>query len=249
MHELVAIRAVAEHERVGAVGDPVEQQGEDPEASVPDDRPRPHDRDVEPVGGRPQTGPLGGELGRPVRLDGVGHRVAAHGVRLGDAEHRARREVDNLAHLRDPARLQQRCRAVHVDGSQSGPVTAQRHLGDAVVHDVDTGGGPPHGGGVADVGDDHLDAIRLPGRGVDVENADGARRLDEVVDEQAPEVAIATGDENLHSAIPSARHHSTLRRMPSARPTDGSYPSSRWAAEMSQAIVSPSSPRTWSWLT
>ena len=66
--ELVAVGAVAEHERVGAVGDPVEQDAEDAEAAVAEDRARPHDRDVEPVGGRPQAGPLGGELGVPVGL-------------------------------------------------------------------------------------------------------------------------------------------------------------------------------------
>ena len=41
--ELVAVGAVAEHERVGAVGDPVEQDGEDAEAAVAEDRAWPHD--------------------------------------------------------------------------------------------------------------------------------------------------------------------------------------------------------------
>ena len=52
VHELVAVDAVAEHDRVGAVGDPVEQDAEDAEPTVAEDRARPHDRHVEPVARR-----------------------------------------------------------------------------------------------------------------------------------------------------------------------------------------------------
>ena len=50
--ELVAVGAVAEHDRVGAVGDPVEEDAEDAEAAVAEDRARADDRDVEAVDGQ-----------------------------------------------------------------------------------------------------------------------------------------------------------------------------------------------------
>ena len=118
MDELVAVGAVAEHERVGAVGDPVEQHGEDAQAAVADDRARPHDRDVEAAGGGVQARPLGGELGGAVGLCGRGTVSRRTGLDCRDPEHGARREVDDLADPGGAARLQQRRRPIDVDRAQ-----------------------------------------------------------------------------------------------------------------------------------
>ena len=62
MDELVAVVAAAEHEDVGAVGDPVEQDPEDAEAAVTEDRPRPHDGDVEALRDALEACPFGSHL-------------------------------------------------------------------------------------------------------------------------------------------------------------------------------------------
>ena len=73
--ELVAVRAVAEHEHIGAIGDPVEQDGEDTEPTVTEDGPRPHDADVELAPGHGlQARPLGRQLGETVGLSRRRHR-------------------------------------------------------------------------------------------------------------------------------------------------------------------------------
>ena len=159
--ELVAVGAVAEHDRVGAVGDPVEQDPEDAEPAVAEDRPRPHDRHVEPGGGGAQAGPLGGQLGVAVGLLRAGHRGRQHRVGLGDAEHGARRRVHDLGRRRRRRRRRGAiARAVDVDRAQQPRVAGQRHLGDVVEHDVDAVDGGAHRSRVADVGGDDLDALR-----------------------------------------------------------------------------------------
>ena len=127
--ELVAVGAVAEHDRVGAVGDPVEQDGEDAEAAVAEDGARAHDRHVEPGGGRAQARPLGGQLGVAVVLRRAGDGGRQHRVGLGDAEHGARRRVHDLADAGVGAGVEERRRAVDVDRAQQPAVAGERAPG------------------------------------------------------------------------------------------------------------------------
>ena len=68
--ELLAVVAPTEHEDVGAVGNPLEQDPEDAQPAVTEDRPRSNDGDVEPLRCCVETGPLGIELGEAVDLHG-----------------------------------------------------------------------------------------------------------------------------------------------------------------------------------
>jgi hypothetical protein len=193
--ELVAVGAVAEHDRVGAVGDPVEEDGEDAEAAVAEDRAGADDRDVEPGGGGPETRPLGGELGLAVRLLRLGDRRRQHRVRLGDAEHRARRGVHDLGHPGAGGRVEQDLGAIHVHRTEQLTVADERDLGDVVVHDVGAGDGASNGIAIADVALDGLGPeVAGPGD-VDVEDPDPVAALDEPADEHPPEVAVAAGDD------------------------------------------------------
>ena len=95
------------------------------------------DRHVEPGGGRPQAGPLGGQLGVAVVLLRARDRGGQHRILLGHTEHGARRRVDDLGDAGVGARVEQRGGAVDVDRAQQVTVTGERHLSDVVEHDID----------------------------------------------------------------------------------------------------------------
>ena len=95
--ELVDVVAGAEHRHGRAVGDPVEQDPEDPEPPVTQDRARPHHRDVQSSGDRRSAEKLGVELRATVGLLGLGLGGPGHRVGVRDAEHRRRGRVDDLA--------------------------------------------------------------------------------------------------------------------------------------------------------
>ena len=101
--ELVAVVALAEHEDVGPIGDPFEQDPEDAESTVTEDGPRPDDGDVEAVRHRLEARLLGCELGESVGLDGRGTVDGEHRIGGRHAEHRARRRVHHLAHTESSA--------------------------------------------------------------------------------------------------------------------------------------------------
>src|SRR6185369_12926587 len=95
--ELVEVVALAEHRDVPALLDPVEEDLEDPEPPVAYDRPRPDDRHVEAaLVDEAADELLGGELRLAVLLHRRRDRRLVDRVRLRDAEHRARRRVDDL---------------------------------------------------------------------------------------------------------------------------------------------------------
>ena len=136
--ELVAVRAVAEHDRVGAVGDPVEEDAEDAQAAVAEDGAGADDRDVEAVGGGSQAGPLGGQLGLRRRPPGAWGRSSGS---TGLASGTPNTALDDVCTTFDtPASAlaaEQEGRAVDVDRPEQLGVPGQRHLGHVVVHDVD----------------------------------------------------------------------------------------------------------------
>ena len=135
--ELVAVGAVAEHEDVGAVGDPFEQDPEDAEPAVTEDGSRPDDGDVEALRRRLEAGPLGGELGVAVRLDGRGHGGRQHRDCWPGTPNTALDDVcTNLPTPASHRLLQQQVGAVDVDGTQQLLVLGQRYLGDVVEDDV-----------------------------------------------------------------------------------------------------------------
>ena len=223
VHELVAVGAVAEHDRVAPVGDPVEQDAEDAEAAVPEDRARSHDRHVETLTGSVETGPFGGELGVAVGLHRRRYGRRQDGVRVGHAEHRARRGVDHLGHAGVGARLEKPSGAVDVDGSQEVQILASGTWATLLMHDVDAVDGVANRGAIADVAGDELDLVGAIVGVVQVEDADPMPGGPQAIDEQRTEVATAAGDENeAHSSMPWSRHQRMLRRMPSYSSTSGS---------------------------
>ena len=76
-------------------------------------------------------------LARPYASSGRRRRVLGHRVVLGDAEHRARRRVHDLARRprRAPRPARSRCRPTFTVEQRA--ILGQRHLGDVVEHDVD----------------------------------------------------------------------------------------------------------------
>ena len=227
--ELVPVGAVAEHDRVLAVGDPVEQDREDPEASVAEDGPRADDRHVEPaVRSARQAGPLGGELGVPVGLVGLrDRRRAAPGWPPGTpntaldevwttlltpaaAQASSRTWVPSTLTERSSRRSRTSGTWATLWYTTSTPSTARRTAS-----------------GVADVGGDDLDAELVGAGDVDVEQAHRVAARGEPVHEDPPEVAVASGDEaDRHSSSPCSTHQRMLRRIPSSSSICGSYPSS-----------------------
>ena len=155
--------------------------------------------------------------------------------------------MDDLAHIGGGAGVEEGPCAVDVDRAQQVAVPRQRNLGHVVEHDVGALDGPPYRGRVPDVALDHR-GPELVGPGhVDVEQPHVVASRHELGDEQPPEVAVAARHHAVHGASnPRSTHQRTLRRMPSSSSISGAYPSSVRAAEMSQAIVLSSSPRTWS---
>ena len=136
VNELVPVVALAEHEDVGTVGDPFEQDSEDAEAAMAEDRARSNDGDVETVRRRVVASPLGGELGVPVRLD---RASAPSSAAPGSRWARRRPHSTSVHDLADagPGRfLQQQLRAVDVDRAQQLLILRQRNLGDVVEDDV-----------------------------------------------------------------------------------------------------------------
>jgi hypothetical protein len=191
---------------------------------VAEDRAGADDRHVEPAGGGPQAGPLGGQLGVTVGLGGRWHGGGQHRVGRRHAEHRARGRVHDLADAGVAARGQQGGRAVDVHRAQQFAVAGQRHLGDVVVDDVGAVDGHPHRDGVTDVGRDHVGAEVVGAGDLDVEQPHVVPTSDERVDEQPAEVAVAAGDDagGGHSSRPWATHQRMLWRMPSSSATVGS---------------------------
>ena len=159
MHELVAVRPIAEHARVGAVGDPIEEDPEDAESTVPQDRARPDDGDIESGGRRAQACPLGGQLGVAVGLRRLGDRRRQNGVGLGNPEHGAGGGVHDLRHADVPAGGEHVLGALDVDRAQQERVLDERDLGDVVEHRVRAVDCSPHDGEITDVALDDLDAV------------------------------------------------------------------------------------------
>ncbi len=217
--ELVAIGPVAEHEDVGTVGYPFEQDPEDAEPAVTKDGARPDDGDVEALRSRLEARPFGGELGVTVGLDRGGHRAGKHGIAGRYAEHRARRRVHELADTRLHRFLQQQVGAVDVDRTQQRFVLRQRYLGDVVEHDVDAGHRASHDMAIPNVADDQLDIRRTLVRVVEIQHTHAMAGLYQPLHEQRSEVPAAPGDEAhrrpLTARCPPATHQRMLRRMPS----------------------------------
>ena len=194
--ELIDVVAGTEHGHGRTVGDPVEEDAEDPQPPVPQDRARPHDRDVQPPGDRRPAQQLGVELGASVGLHGPGLGGAGHRVRLGHAEDRRRRGVHDLGDPGTFAGPQQHRRAADVDRLEQAAVLGQRHLGDVVEHHVDAGDGTAHRRGVPDVSPDELHIGGAVG-GVDqVEHPHLVAGGTQVLDQERPEVAAAPGDQS-----------------------------------------------------
>ena len=218
--ELVAIRPVTEHDGVGPVGDPVEQNAEDAEAPVAEDGARTDDGDIEAGPRGVETCPLGSELGAAVRLGRVGNRVGEHRVVPRDPEHGARRSVHHLFDARVSAGFEQSRRPLYVDTAEHDGILRERHLRDIVEHDVTPGDGFGDDAWVANVTLDELDPVGLFG-GDEVEAACRVPVLDESFEEQRAEIAAPTGDEAPHSSNPCSTHQRMLRRIPSYRSTSG----------------------------
>ena len=105
-----------------------------------EDRARPDDGDVEPVGDGCEAGPLGGELGVAVRLDGRGHGRAAGPGSLAGTPNTALDDVCTTLPTPAPRRLAAAGAVPSTLTVRSRCcVPGQRHLGDVVEHDVDAG--------------------------------------------------------------------------------------------------------------
>ena len=153
-------------------------------------------RDVETAGRGVEARPLGGELGGAVGLGRLGHRVATHRVATGNPEHGARREVDDLADPGLGARCEQGRRPIDVDRAQQRRIASRaapgRRSGTRRRRRRRRRTASPSRMSATIT----FDAVGLRAGRVDVEDADAVGRLDEVVDEQAAEVAVAASDQD-----------------------------------------------------
>ncbi len=160
MDELVAVGAAAEDVDGGALGHELEEDGHDAQPAAAEDGAGPHDRYVEPGRRRLPAQHLGLERGPAVGLERSARRVLGDGVRVGDAEHRARRRSHHLGHAGVACGHQHVGGPTDVDRVEQRPVLGQGHLGDVVQHDVDALAGGPHRAPVAHVGHHHLEGAR-----------------------------------------------------------------------------------------
>src|SRR5689334_3178449 len=96
VHELISVVAAAEDVHRRTFGDEFEEDREDAEPAVAENRAWSHDAHVESRGRGLMAQLLGAQLRSAIRLERPAGGILANRIRLGYAEHRARRRVDDL---------------------------------------------------------------------------------------------------------------------------------------------------------
>ena len=228
VHELVPVVARAQDVDRRPLRHELEEHGDDPQATVAEDGTRTHDRHVEPRRHRVAAQHLGLQLRPPVRLERPSGRRLRHRVRVGNAEHRARRRVDDLADSSVTRREQDIRRADHVDRVKELAIAREGHLGHVVQHHIDAVARDAERLAVANVALHEVDLLPgcRRGRGfVEVEHPDAVAAGSGLFDDDRAEVAAPAGDEDrasAHKGSPRSRQKRTLARMPSSSSVGGS---------------------------
>ncbi len=136
MDELIDIVAPAQDRHIESGPNPLEENLKYSQPSMAQNRSRPNDRHVQTFVHITSADLFGFVFGSAVGFPWGRGRFFGHRIRLGGAEHRARRGVNHFGDAFNLCCLQKIPRSFHIYGFEEMAIFGQRHLGNIVVHNV-----------------------------------------------------------------------------------------------------------------